>query len=125
VGRSIIHRIIKDLQKPPEILCIKLYEVVPEEELLKILKDRDLLMMYGLIDYGGRLNRVVALALIDVLMQDEALKDEVLNYILKYYKKDVQERLSEALLKIELRWCEDFEKWLTEKKSKSISEHIY
>jgi len=55
-------------------------------------------------------------------MQDEALKDEVLNYILKYYKKDIQERLSEALPKIELRWSEDFEKWLTEKKSKPISE---
>lgn len=110
------------MQKPPAILRIKLCEVVSEEELLKILKGRDILMRYGLIDAEGRLNKAVVLALIDALMQDEALKDEVLNYILKYYKKDVQERLSEALPKIELRWSEDFEKWLTEKKSKPISE---
>jgi len=123
IGRSTIHRIIKGLQKPPEILRIKLCEAVSEKELLKILKGRDNLMRYGLIDSGDRLNRAVVLALIDALMQDEALKNEVLNYILKFYKKDIQEKLSEALPKIELRWSEDFEKWLTEKKSKPISEH--
>jgi len=122
VGKSTIHRVLKGLQKPPDKLRAKLCEAVPEEELLKVLKGRDLLMMYGLIDSEGRLNEAIVLALIYELMQDEALKDEVLNYILKYYKKDIQERLSEALPKIELRWSEDFEKRLTEKKPKPISE---
>jgi len=52
IGRSTIHRVLKGLQKPPEILRIKLCEVVSEEKLLKVLKGRDILMRYGLIQMG-------------------------------------------------------------------------
>ncbi len=43
--------------------------------------------------------------LIDALMQDEVAKNEVLGYLLKYYKhkQRLMERLRETLPKIELR----------------------
>ena len=122
VSKSTLHRCIKGEQTLPLILRIKLCELVPEEELLQILKGRDLLRKYGLLDNDGRLNRAIVLALIDALMQDEVIKEEVLNYLLKYYKRELTEKLGETLPRIELKWTEDFERWLMEKKSKPISE---
>lgn len=110
IGKSTIHRVLKGEQKPLAELCIALCGAVSEEELLKILKGRDILMRYDLIDGEGRLNKVVTFALLDALMQDDALKDETLRYLLKYYRKDIQEMFPEVIPKIELKWSEDFEK---------------
>ena len=54
-------------------------------------------------------------------MQDIVAKEELLSYLLKYYKQELTEHLAETLPKITLKWSEDFEKWLTEKKSKPIN----
>ena len=69
-----------------------------------------MLRRYELLDNNGRLNEALVLALIDSAMQVETIKEEVLNYLLKYYKKELQERLIEVLPRIELKWNEDFEK---------------
>jgi intergrase/recombinase/DNA-binding XRE family transcriptional regulator len=122
VSKSTIHRIVSGKQQPLAIVRYRLCEVLSEEELLQVLKGKQILLQYGLIDEEGRLNKAVALALIDALMQDEESREEVLGYMLKYYKREIMERLSETLPKIELRWSPEFERWLTERKSKPISE---
>ncbi len=66
---------------------MKLCEMLPEEELLQVLKGPQLLRQYGLVDEEGRLNKPFVLALLDAMMQDEAVKNEVFSYLLKYYKK--------------------------------------
>jgi len=121
VSKSTVHRVLRGEQKPPAIILTKLCEMIPEEELLQILEGKQLLRQYRLIDEEGRTNKVLALALIDALMQDSVAKEELLNYLLKYYKHELTERLSETLPKTTLKWSEDFERWLTEKKSKPIS----
>ncbi len=122
VSKSTLHRCIRNEQAVPTVLRVKLCEVLSEEELLQVLKGKELLKKYGLLDNEGRLNKAVALALLDAMMQEETVKEEVLSFLLKYYKKELQERLVEVLPRIELRWAQEFEKWLTEKKSKPISE---
>ena len=121
-SKSTLHRCLRGEQSIPLVLRARLCEVLPEEELVRILKGKELLKKYGLLGDEGRLNRAVAIALLDAMMQEETLKEEVLGFLLKYYKKELQERLVEVLPRIELRWTQEFEKWLTEKKSKPISE---
>ncbi len=48
-----------------------------------------MLRRYELLDNNGRLNEALVLALIDSAMQVETIKEEVLNYLLKYYKKEL------------------------------------
>ncbi len=122
VGKSTIHRILKGEQEPPAIVRARLCEILSEDELMEILRGEQILRRYGLLDEEGRLNKALALSLIDAIMQDDVAREEVLNYLLKYYKQQLIERLSETLPKLTLKWSEDFEKWLTEKKSKPISE---
>jgi len=76
--------------------------------------------LYGLLDSNGNINKVVAFAY-RCFNTERVAKEEVLAYLLKYYKSKLIDKLAETLLKIELRWNEDFERWLTEKKSKPIS----
>jgi len=103
VSKSTFHRVIKGEQKPPAILRVKLCTMLPEEELLQILKGPQLLQQYGLIDENGRLNKPLAMALVDAPMQNEATREEILAYLLKYYKQQVIERLTETLPKITLK----------------------
>jgi len=122
VGKSTVHRIIQGKQEPPGIVRVRLCNILSEEELLQILKGRQILLQHRIIDEEGRLNKPLVLAIIDALMQDEVAKNEVLGYLLKYYKQELMERLAETLPKIELRWTPSFEAWLTEKKSRPISQ---
>ena len=103
VGKSTIHRVLAGRQEPPGIVRVRLCEILSEEELMEILKGRQLLARYGLVDDEGRLNKPLALALVDALLQDEVSREEVLNYLLKYYKKELTERLLETLPRHELR----------------------
>ncbi|NPA99553.1 MAG: hypothetical protein GXO43_09255 [Crenarchaeota archaeon] len=121
VSKSTLHRCLKNEQSIPPILRVKLCTIMPEEELVQYLKGKELLKKYGLLDEKNRLNKTLLLALLDAIMQEETMKETVLNYLLKYYKQDLVQHLSETLPKLELRWTSDFEKWLTEKKSKPIS----
>ena len=122
VSKSSIHRILKRVQTPSTIIRIKLCEMIPEDELVNILKGSQLLKSYGLVDRDGRLNKPVILAIIDAVMQDARFKEDVLRYLLKYYKKEITQQLSETLPKIELIWSANFEYYLTRKKSKPLSE---
>lgn len=121
VGKTTIHRVLKGEQEPPVVVHARLCEVLSEDELMEILRGELLLRKYGLLDGEGRLNKALAFTLLDAIMQTEALKEEVLSYLLKYYKQELIKHLVETLPKIELKWTQEFEKWLTKKKSKPIS----
>ena len=122
VGKSTVHRVLRREQPPPGIVRVRLCELLPEEEVLRILRGPQILRAYNLVDDEGRLNKAVILAVIDAVMQDERFRDEVLSYLLKYYKKELTEKLAETLPKIQLRWTPEFESWLTEKKSKPLTQ---
>ena len=103
VSKSTLHRCLRGQQSISLALRARLCEVLSEEELIQILKGRELLKRYGLVDSEGRLNKAVTLALLDAMMQDNRVKEEVLGFLLKYYKKKLQEMLVEVLPRIELR----------------------
>ncbi|HDI31496.1 MAG TPA: hypothetical protein ENF80_01635 [Thermofilum sp.] len=102
MSKSALHRCSHEEQSIPLALRARLYEVLNEEELIQILGGRTS-KRYGLVDSEGRLNKAVALALLAAMMQGNAVKEEVLSFLLKYYKKELQERLVEVLPRIELR----------------------
>ena len=75
-----LHEQVKSVRKPAEKLGtgkpslpgnitlprIKLCEVLPPEGFIKILKGKELLEMYGILE--GRLNKPLAFALLDAMM---------------------------------------------------------
>ncbi len=74
VGKSAVHKIIQGKQEPPGIVRVRLCDILSEEELLQILKGKQILLQHRIIDEKRRLNKPLALAIIDALMQDEVAK---------------------------------------------------
>ncbi|MEM1774934.1 MAG: integrase, partial [Desulfurococcaceae archaeon] len=111
VSKSTVHRWLKSGRIPSEYLT-RICEVFPEEELLAVLRADQLLQHYGIMSSDGRVNKPLVLALLDAMLRNDVLKEEVLNYILKYYKAELTERLGEAIPRIELKWTPEFERWL-------------
>jgi hypothetical protein len=89
VSKSTLHRCLKGEQSIPVVLRARLCEILSEEELLRILKGKDLLARYGLLDANGNINKPLAFAIVDALMQNQVAREEVLAYLLKYYKNGV------------------------------------
>ena len=52
----------------------RLCEILPEEDLLRILKGKDLLARYGLLDANGSIDKPLAFAIIDALMQNQVAR---------------------------------------------------
>ncbi|MEL9940682.1 MAG: hypothetical protein QW348_00010 [Ignisphaera sp.] len=94
IGKSTVHKVLQGSDDHCPELRIKLHEVF-SEELLRILKGLQILRHYGLVDEEERLNKTVVLAVFNALMQDETLKEDVLNHFLKCYKQDIMERICE------------------------------
>ncbi len=99
----------------------KFCELVDEDTLLQILKGEQLLEKYGLVDYQGNINKPLVLAIIRTALEREDLRQIVLQEVARKYKEELMELLNIELPRIELKWSEDFELWLTERKSKPIS----
>jgi len=72
VSKSTLHRCLKGKQPIPASLKVRLCGLLPEEEeeLLHVLKGKDLLAWYGLLDSNSNINKVVAFAIIDALIQN-------------------------------------------------------
>ena len=108
VSKSSLHRMLKREQAIPVSLRARLCESLPPEELLRVLRGEELLRKYGIVDEEGELNKPLAFALLDAMLQSESTKEEVLQYLLKYYRQELTERLEGTLPKIELRWSKEF-----------------
>jgi len=60
----------------PASVRMRLCEMLSEEELVQLLRGKELLKKYGLLDSEGRFNKAVAFALFDAMMQEETLKEK-------------------------------------------------
>ncbi len=95
--------------------------LLDEEELIAILKRRQVLEAIGLIK-DGKVNVPLLISIIDATLDYEEAKQAVLELVAKRFKTELLELLGGTLPKIELHWDSEFERWLAEKKSKPVTE---
>ena len=94
---------------------------LPEEELLAVLSNKQLLESAGVVK-NGKLNIPLLIALIDSAMEHPEAREVILKRFMERYKNELQELFIQTLPRIELYWSQDFKKWLIEKKSKPITQ---
>jgi len=122
VSKSSLHRIIRGEQTGSLVHLVdyRVCLLLDEEEFLAVLKRRQVLEAIGLVK-DGRVNIPLLVAVLDAALDYEEAKHAVLELVAKRFKAELREILGETFPKIELKWTPEFEKWLTEKKSKPIS----
>lgn len=121
VGRASIYRYLKQEREIPPDLDPKLCSTLNEDEILSILNNKQLLESLGLVK-NNELNLPLLLTIVNVVLEHPEGKEVVLKQVTKRFKSELQELLSTTLPRIQLEWSGDFEKYLTEKKSKPISQ---
>ena len=100
----------------------KLLSFLTFSEFRDILSSRKLLESLGIIEPDGRVKYAVAMEIIKYATKDPVLRQQIIGYVVKHFKEEVRKALGVVAISIDLVWSDDFEKWLTEKKSKPISE---
>ena len=124
VSKSSLHRLLKGERvsgTTARIVDYRICRLMSEDEFYSIINREQLLRSMGLLGEKG-VNVPLLLALLDAVLDREEARSAVLELVAKRYKTELRQMLGEALPKIRLEWSEGFEKWLTAKKSKPISE---
>ncbi len=120
VGKSTVHRWLRG-EPIPESYAVRFCMLVDEDTMLQVLKGKQLLQRYSLVDVNDNINKPLTLALIRAALEHEDLRQIVLQEVARKYKEELMELLNIELPRVELKWDEGFEHWLTERKSKPLS----
>lgn len=124
VSKSFLHRLLKGERVSGTIARIVDYRIcrlLGEDEFYQVINRKQLLRSMGLLGEEG-VNVPLLPSLLDAVLYREEARSAVLELVAKRYKTELRQMLGEALPRIRLEWSEGFEKWLTEKKSKPVSE---
>ena len=121
ISRASLYRYVRGERDPPASLDVKLCEILDEDEVLAVINNEQLLRSLGIIK-DGQVNVPLLITLVDVALEHPQTQEIILKRIAKRYKTELQELLSSTLPRIEMKWTIGFEKYLTEKKAKPISE---
>lgn len=125
VSKSSIHRMLKGERVSGSVARLVDYRVcrlLSEDEFYAVINREQLLRSIGLLGENG-VNVPLLLALLDAVLDREEAKQPVLELVVKHCKTESYSSCwARPSPKIRLEWSEEFEKWLTEKKSKPVSE---
>ncbi len=91
------------------------------EEFQEVLGSRRLLESMGVIRRDGTIDYPIVIEILKEASKDEYLKQIIIKFVVDNFREDLKRFMGYSIANIELRWNEDFERWLTEKKSKPIS----
>jgi len=122
VSRSTMWRMLKKQVGIDDFKLRKLLDFLTLSEFRDVLSSRKLLESLGVMEPDGSVKYAVAMEIIKYASRDPILKQQIIDYVVKHFKEEVRKALGIAAVSVDLKWSEDFEKWLTEKKSKPISE---
>jgi len=118
VSRSYVYQISRGDKRAPEYVISKAVELLGIEEAKKILGVEEMLRACGATYEDGSLDRMFIAEILAIASRDEILRRMILEFVVKHYKEELKKILGIVPEKIELRWDEDFEEFLRERKKR-------
>lgn len=122
ISRYTMWRLLnREVKLNDEKLRVLLNYLSPEE-FQAVLGSRRLLESMGIIRHDGTVDYPIVIEILRQASRDEYLKQLIIRFVVENFREDLKRYIGSSVMNIELKWGEDFERWLTEKKSKPISE---
>ena len=121
ISRSNMWRLLKRQIRLNDDKLRIILDFLSPEELQDVLGSRRLLESLGIIRRDGTVNYPIIIEILKEASSDEYLKQLIIRFVVENFREDLKRFMGYSVMNIELRWSEDFEKWLTERKSKPIS----
>ncbi len=118
ISYSSFYRIRQRKQRVSDELLKKILQHVSREEFEKVVSARDRLRALGILREDGTIDYGLALEILALAGQDEYLKQAILRFVVERFRDDLRKMLGLSFTGIELRWTEDFEQFLRERKKR-------
>ncbi|MEM4971023.1 MAG: integrase [Sulfolobales archaeon] len=95
-----------------------LLKLLTQEEFERLVSARDRLKSMGILREDGTVDYSLALEILAVAKDDEYLKNAILKFVVQEFREDLKRMLGISFAGVELKWSEDFERFLTERKKR-------
>jgi len=93
-------------------------KLLTKEEFEKIVGARQKLRAIGIVKDDGSIDYSLALEILAVARNDEYLKNAILRFVVQEFRDDLRRMLGISFVGIVLRWSDDFEYFLMERKKR-------
>ncbi len=96
----------------------RILQHLTSQEFERVVGARDRLRALGILREDGSIDYGLALEVLALASQDEYLKQAILRFVVERFRDDLRKMLGLSFTGIELRWTEDFEQFLRERKKR-------
>jgi len=118
ISKGALHNYLHGVRRVPDEVIQKALQYLTESEFREIVQGIDLLKATGIVKESGTVDYSLALQVVALAMNDEYLKNAIIQLVVTRFKEDVRKALGISFAGVKLHWVEDFEQFLVERKKR-------
>jgi intergrase/recombinase len=118
ISKGSLHNYLYGIRRVPDEVVQKALQYLTESEFREIVQGVELLKATGIVKENGAIDYSLALQVVALAMNDEYLKNAIIQLVVSRFKEDVRKALGISFAGVKLRWSEDFEQFLVERKKR-------
>ena len=118
ISKGSLHNYLHGVRKIPDEVVQKALQYLTESEFREVVQGVELLKATGIVKENGAIDYSLAMQVIALAMNDEYLKNAIIQLVVTRFKEDVRKALGISFAGIKLHWDEGFEQFLRERKKR-------
>ena len=118
ISKGALHNYLHGIRRIPDEVIQKALQYLTESEFREIVQGVELLKTTGIVKENGAIDYSLAMQVVALAMNDEYLKNAIIQLVVTRFKEDVRKALGISFACVKLHWVEDFEQFLVERKKR-------
>jgi intergrase/recombinase len=118
ISKGSLHNYLYGIRRVPDEVVQKALQYLTESEFREIVQGVELLKATDIVKENGAIDYSLALQVVALAMNDEYLKNAIIQLVVSRFKEDVRKALGISFASVKLHWTEDFEQFLVERKKR-------
>jgi hypothetical protein len=117
-NKGALHNYLHGIRRVPDEVVEKVLQYLTESEFREAVQGVELLKATGIVKENGAIDYSLALQVVALAMNDEYLKNAIIQLVVSRFKEDVRKALGISFAGVKLHWDEGFEQFLVERKKR-------
>ena len=118
ISKGALHNYLHGIRRVPDEVVEKVLQYLTESEFREAVQGVELLKATGIVKENGAIDYSLALQVVALAMNDEYLKNAIIQLVVSRFKEDVRKALGISFAGVKLHWDEGFEQFLVERKKR-------
>ena len=118
ISRVTLWRLLERKSPVKPVYVRPLLKLLTREEFERLVSAKDRLRALGIVRDDGTIDYSLALEILAIAKDDEYLKNALLRFAIQEFREDLKRMLGISFAGIVLRWSDDFEQFLAERKKR-------